>query len=427
MRLEFPITDVLDVRDVGLREARRLDPARLAVVHATGLLDTDVEEAFDRLTRLAVRLLGIPAAFISLVDADRDFYKSACGFGEPLASARELSGPTFCHYTVLSTTPLVIPDTAADPLYRDVPTVRTLGVAAYVGVPLVIDGQSIGALCAIDMHPHAWSSDEVEVLVELAASAQREIELRASIAAVEAQRSKLETANESKSKFLAMMSHELRTPLNAISGYAQLLELEIRGPVTAGQREDLGRIQRASMHLQTLIGDILEFARLDSGRVSYEIRELNVQTVIDETAELLTPQASERGIDFSHARQLDAEPGGQLVRADAKRLRQILINLLTNAMKFTALGGRVSISYEHRAGRILIAVSDTGKGIPADQLSAVFEPFVQLDRASTSIAHRGVGLGLAICRELARGMHGDLVVESRVGEGSVFTLSLPAA
>ncbi|WP_345785207.1 GAF domain-containing protein [Roseisolibacter sp. H3M3-2] len=101
----------------------------------------------------------MPAAFVSLVDADRDFYKSACGFGEPLASARALTGLTFCHYTVARTTPLVIPDTAADPVYRDVPTVRTLGVAAYVGVPLLVGGQAVGAFCAIDVRPRAWTDE----------------------------------------------------------------------------------------------------------------------------------------------------------------------------------------------------------------------------------------------------------------------------
>jgi PAS domain S-box-containing protein len=159
-------------------QATLADPERVAVLEATGLLDSEAEEAFDRLTRLAVRLVGVPAAFVSLVDVKRDFYKSACGFGEPLASARELTGPTFCHYTVQQATPLVIRDTAADPTWREVPTVQTLGVAAYVGIPLVIDGQTIGAFCAIDMRPRAWSDDEIEVLTELAASAQREIELR---------------------------------------------------------------------------------------------------------------------------------------------------------------------------------------------------------------------------------------------------------
>lgn len=156
------------------------NPARLAALRETGLLDSEVEESFDRLTRLAVKLLKIPAAFISLVDENRDFYKSACGFGEPLASSRELSGPTFCHYAIESDGPLVIPDTRADPVYSQVPTVDSLGVSAYVGIPLVTpEGHALGSFCAIDFQPRRWTETDVEVLSELAASARREVELRA--------------------------------------------------------------------------------------------------------------------------------------------------------------------------------------------------------------------------------------------------------
>ena len=151
---------------------------RLAVLQRTGLLDTESEEVFDRLTRLAVKLVRVPSAFISLVDSDRDFYKSAQGFGEPLATRRVLHGKTFCHYAIEKRSPLVIPDTAADPLYRDVPTVRTLGVAAYVGVPIVIEGQAIGSFCVIDVQPRAWTEIEIDALRELAGAAEREIELR---------------------------------------------------------------------------------------------------------------------------------------------------------------------------------------------------------------------------------------------------------
>ncbi|HEX2201909.1 MAG TPA: GAF domain-containing protein [Longimicrobium sp.] len=157
------------------------DLARVAAVRATGLLDAPAEPAFERLTRLAVRLLRVPAAFLSLVDEERDFYMASTGFREPLASSRELAGRTFCHYTLAGATPerpLVIDDTRAHPEYREVPTVRTLGVAAYVGVPLVVSGQPIGSFCAIDTEPHPWTEAEVEVLREMAASAQREIELR---------------------------------------------------------------------------------------------------------------------------------------------------------------------------------------------------------------------------------------------------------
>jgi PAS domain S-box-containing protein len=181
------------------------DPARLAVLRATELLDTPTEPAFDRLTRLAVRLLGVPATFLSLVDEDRDFYKAATGFGEPLASAREIAGRTFCHFSIAGATPehpLVIPDTRADPAYRNVPTVDSLGVGAYVGVPLVIDGHAIGSFCAIDMVPRQWTRDEVEVLTELAASAQREIELRRALAHAQRTADEAERVRREREEFL---------------------------------------------------------------------------------------------------------------------------------------------------------------------------------------------------------------------------------
>ncbi|HLL83894.1 MAG TPA: GAF domain-containing protein [Longimicrobium sp.] len=155
------------------------DPERVAALRRTGLLGSDAEEAFDRMTRLAVKLLRVPAAFISLVDHERDFYMSAHGFGEPLATSRELTGRTFCHYAIGSDQPLVINDARADPVYSAVPTVESLGVAAYVGVPIPgPEGHILGSFCAIDHAPRQWTPDEVEILSELAASARREIELR---------------------------------------------------------------------------------------------------------------------------------------------------------------------------------------------------------------------------------------------------------
>jgi PAS domain S-box-containing protein len=189
-----------DVLDAVVR-----DPVRLAALRGTDLLDTPPEPAFDRLTRLAVRLLGVPATFLSLVDEDRDFYKAATGFGEPLASAREMAGRTFCHFSIAGATPehpLVITDTRADPAYRQVPTVDSLGVAAYVGVPLVIDGQAIGSFCAIDMAPRQWTRDEVEVLTELAASAQREIELRRALARARRTAEETERVRREREEFL---------------------------------------------------------------------------------------------------------------------------------------------------------------------------------------------------------------------------------
>lgn len=160
-------------------DAARLDPARLQAVRDTGLLDTPPEESFDRLTRLATMLLEVPATFVSLVDAERDFYKSAVGFGEPLASERELKGRTFCHFALLSPRPLLLDDVLALPGLAAVPTVRTLGVRAYTGVPLVTpDGQILGSFCAVDMQPRQWTERDVAVLTELAHATLREITLR---------------------------------------------------------------------------------------------------------------------------------------------------------------------------------------------------------------------------------------------------------
>lgn len=154
-------------------------PRRLAAVRATGLLDSPASQGFDRLTRIGARLLGVPATFISLVEDHRDFYLSHCGFSEPLASERQLSGQTFCHFTIEDEVPLVIPDTKAHPVYRRVPTVESLGVAAYLGAPLVLlSGEVIGAFCAIDMAPHPWTASQIQDIIDLASLVVSEIELR---------------------------------------------------------------------------------------------------------------------------------------------------------------------------------------------------------------------------------------------------------
>jgi PAS domain S-box-containing protein len=173
------------------------DAKRLAAVRATGLLDSPEEEAFDRLTRLAAKLTGAPITFISLVDDGRDFYKSCFGFPEPLASERELTGTTFCHFALVSQGPLVIEDTLAHPIYCNVPTVRSLGVRAYLGIPLAVGGAVIGSFCAIDFEARVWTPMQIEVMVELAASTMREIELRAAI----------EAANTERSRLAALLEH----------------------------------------------------------------------------------------------------------------------------------------------------------------------------------------------------------------------------
>ena len=239
---------------------------------------------------------------------------------------------------------------------------------------------------------------------------------------LEHQRAVADEANRAKSAFLAMMSHELRTPLNAIGGYVQLLELGIQGPVTPAQTEALGRIARSQRHLLRLINEVLNLARIESGRVEYSLDHFPLREVVDSVLPMVEPQLAARKL-----RCRVSVPSDLTAHADREKVQQILLNLLSNATKFTPANGEVSIDAFTRADRdgvVHLRVRDTGIGIPSDRLKHVFEPFVQVDDSHARRAE-GTGLGLAISRDLALGMHGDLRARSTEGSGSSFTLTLP--
>ncbi|GJG88913.1 hypothetical protein tb265_40940 [Gemmatimonadetes bacterium T265] len=225
------------------------------------------------------------------------------------------------------------------------------------------------------------------------------------------------------------MSHELRTPLNAIGGYTQLLELGIHGPVTDAQREALGRVQGAQRRLLALINDVLNYAKLEGGRVEYDLAVVDIHDVVADVAPLVAPQLAAKGLAFD-VRLPDAPC---LVWVDRAKLGQVLVNLLSNAAKFTD-AGRVTVDVATRPGAAALAgdsavflrVADTGRGIAREKQAAVFEPFVQV-QTGYARTQEGTGLGLAISRDLARGMGGDLRVRSVPGEGSVFTVVLRRA
>jgi signal transduction histidine kinase len=239
-----------------------------------------------------------------------------------------------------------------------------------------------------------------------------------------------EEANRAKSLFLTTMSHELRTPLNAIGGYVDLLALEIRGPLVDAQREDLRRIKKSGQHLLSLINDILNLAKIESGQLDLHIRDVSLAAVFENVDALVAPQFNSKGITYVIP-QCDPRLH---VRADGDKLQQILLNILSNACKFTDRGGRVTVDCDAEGagangnGRMVaIAVRDTGRGIAQNKIEKIFEPFVQIDRHLTGESQQGVGLGLAISRDLARSMSGDLVAESVVGVGTTFVLTVPRA
>ena len=264
----------------------------------------------------------------------------------------------------------------------------------------------------------AVASAAVDVTGQVRARQQLEVARHAADHA----RAEAEHASRAKSEFLAIMSHELRTPLNAIGGYAELVEMGIRGPVTDAQREDLRRIQTSQRHLLGLINEVLNYARLETGAVHFDVEDVRVAEALAGAEGLVAPQMRAKGLKLS----VGACPADLAVRADAEKLRQVLVNLLSNAVKFTDRGGSVEMAARAGDGVVSIRVRDTGIGIPAEKLEAIFEPFVQV-RSDLTRTAEGTGLGLAISRDLARGMDGDLTVESAPGAGSTFTLTLPRA
>lgn len=231
-----------------------------------------------------------------------------------------------------------------------------------------------------------------------------------------------EQANRAKEKFLSTMSHELRTPISTIKSLSQYLSMGVRGPVTDEQKDYLNRIEQAADYLDTLISDILDFARLEAGSVETTLRPVCVAEALERAESLIEVRIDEANLAYERT---DCS-SDLYVQADPDRLQQILLNLLTNAIKFTPDGGTVTVEVQDADEHLDIAVHDTGVGISESDQARIFDPFVQGNSTDRPEDAGGVGLGLAISRDLATAMNGTLTVDSAEGEGATFTLTLPA-
>ena len=307
------------------------------------------------------------------------------------------------------------------------PAVRRVVSALQTGpvltVPLVVGTRLIGAVTFVVGQPERLLSDDDIALAEkLAAGAAHALDRALMYGEAVALRARAESASVAKSAFLSMMSHELRTPLNAIGGYVELLGMEIHGPLTAEQRVDLERIRTNQRYLVGLITDLLNLTKVASGKLIYHFADVDVREVLAESVALIHPLIGQKGLQLVNM----AGEGQFAARADREKVIQIIVNLLSNSIKFTPAGGQIRVDCTHTSNAIAVRVTDTGIGIAAPKLDVIFDPFVQVK--GDSLGHdAGVGLGLAISRDLARAMQGDLTVESTLGEGSRFTLTLPIA
>jgi signal transduction histidine kinase len=299
-----------------------------------------------------------------------------------------------------------------------------LGFGGLLVVPLVVRETMLGAITFVtDTGAPSFSPEEHRLALDIADLCALALDNARLYREANMLREVADAANRAKSTFLGNMSHELMTPLNAIGGYITLLEMGLRGPVSTEQHVDLERIRHNQTHLLALISEILTFVRSDSGGLKYELTRVSAQAAMRDVSDMLQGAVDERQLTLV----LLAADADATMWADADRVRQILLNLVMNAVKYaTVAGGTITLSGTVTPHRVAIHVTDNGPGIPEAQLGAIFDPFVQL-KSGLADRRGGVGLGLAISRDLARAMNGDLTVNSTVGTGSRFTLELPRA
>jgi signal transduction histidine kinase len=307
---------------------------------------------------------------------------------------------------------------------QGLPALRELGFGGLLVVPLVVRTTALGAITFVIPHGDPpFSPQDVTLASDLADLCALALDNERLYRQAHELREAADAANHAKSAFLGNMSHELMTPLNAIGGYVTLLEMGLRGSVSAEQLVDLARIRHNQVHLLTLISEMLTYIRGEHGRLEYRLSEVSAQAALRDVADMLHGAADERGLVLVHG----TEGADALMWADAERVRQVLLNLVMNAVKYATADSReIRLSFTATSSIVAIHVADNGPGIPAEKLDEIFHPFVQLANGLTD-RRGGVGLGLSISRDLARGMNGELTVQSTLGVGSRFTLELPRA
>jgi PAS domain S-box-containing protein len=426
----------LGLANVELRAASaRAEEARrrvsvLAEASSRLAASLDYRETVRTVAHLAVPALA-DWCFVEVKEDGGPIRLLACGHSDP--EMVELAYETLRRYPIDRDAPhgtaavlrtgrpemmFEIPPGFAELMSRDedhLAVIRRIGFRSYISVPLAVAGRTFGVLSLVQAGSgRLFGDDDVAFAEELAH--------RAAVAIENARLyEEALAANRAKAGFLATMSHELRTPLNAMIGYVDLLLMGIPDPIPVASQGQVERIRLATRHLLSIIEEILTFSRIEAGRETPEVEEVDLASLANEVSAIIEPLAREKGLLF----HLPVEVDPPTLRTDPRKLRQILVNLLGNAVKFTR-SGSVGFAVERGDGAVLLRVRDTGIGIAPELHEVVFEPFRQVDDAKTRTV-AGTGLGLTVSRELARLLGGDVTVASAPGEGSVFTVRLPEA
>ncbi|MFT6896858.1 MAG: signal transduction histidine kinase/CheY-like chemotaxis protein [Paraglaciecola sp.] len=387
------------------------EAARLQALREYDVLDTQAEKFFDDLTLLASEICGTPIALISLIDSDRQWFKSKVGL-DAEETSRDIA---FCSHAIHQQHIFEVCDTLKDIRFFDNPLVTSdPHIRFYAGTPLLTPGgYAIGTLCAIDSQPRILTPGQRQALETLGHSVVANLELHK-------KNRQLMEANQLKTEFLSDMSHELRTPLNAIIGYSQIMQEEVK---THNLPSKFGRylehMDYSGKRLLSIINSVLDLSKIEEGKMHLSLSSVDCRKLFAQIAGLFSAMVKEKGIQF----KIEVDPtSAEHLILDETKVSQIVINLINNAVKFTPSGKAVTVSILSSESQLFIIVKDDGVGINKKDQQKLFNKFQQVGKAKIG---EGTGLGLAITKGLVELMGGSIKLSSREGVGSLFKVTIP--
>jgi len=389
----------------------------------------DLETVLKTIVSRAVQLSGLDGGVVFEYDeAAEEFVQRAMtdtsgALADARRSTRIRKGEGVLGRTALTLEPVQVGDIAEPGAYEG--RLREIlidsGIRAILAVPMVREGQLIGCLGVTRNQPGDFPAETIDLLRTFATQSALAIQNARLFREIEIKSRQLEAASQHKSEFLANMSHELRTPLNAIIGFSEVLSERMFGELNEKQDEYLKDIYSSGQHLLSLINDILDLSKIEAGRMELEVAEFSLPAAIDNALILVRERASRRGIRLGST--IDDRVG--MIRGDERKVKQVLLNLLSNALKFTPEGGRIDVRAAMNDGVAEISVADTGVGIAPEDQEAIFEEFRQVGTADKKV--EGTGLGLALSRKFIELHGGRIWLQSHPGKGSTFSFTLPAS
>ncbi|MDH4274851.1 MAG: GAF domain-containing sensor histidine kinase [Gammaproteobacteria bacterium] len=385
---------------------------RLKWLNELDILDTLEEQAYDDLTRIAAQLCAVPMALVSLVDRDRQWFKSHHGL-DAHETPRDLA---FCAHAILEDPVFIVEDADHDPRFNDNPLV-TGGplVKFYAGAPLILrDNIRVGTLCVIDHKPRTLNADQRAALEALARQVVSQLELRLQLR-------EMHRVDDSKDEFVNMVSHELRTPLTAINGSLGLLYNDVNLGLTAHSRTLVEIAYRNTERLLHIVNDILDASRITSGHLELRLAAVDMVALAQRAVLLSQPYCEKCGC--SVVMELSTDAGSLIVQGDEQRLLQVISNIISNAAKFSPRETQVTVAVRASGATVWLGVTDLGPGIPADKRGEIFQRFHRLHSGDDKMP--GTGLGLHICKKIIDLHGGEIGFDSVPGDHTTFYFTLP--